>query len=77
MASLNHNTEFKELSKQLDPYKRQEKLLESVLNASSTGLRIADPNGAIVAWKPAAEAITGLKDTKKTQNYTTEISNHD
>jgi|GEM_PF-136376 len=53
--------ETKQLSTQLDDYRRQIKLLESIFDISSDGLWIVDSNGTIVAWNPAAELITGIK----------------
>ena len=53
--------DYEQLSKQLDAYKRQNKLLEAIFNASSDGLWIVDANGVIVAWNPAAEKNSGIK----------------
>ena len=50
-----------QLSKHLDAYRRQNKLLEAIFTASSDGLWIADDKGVIVAWNPAAEKNTGIK----------------
>ena len=59
--SFKNLDEYERLAEKLDAYKKQNKLLDAVFNASSDGLWIVDSNGAIVAWNPAAEFITGFK----------------
>jgi len=58
--SLKRMDEYERLAERLDTYKNQNKLLEAVFNASTDGLWIIDQKGAVVAWNPAAEVITGF-----------------
>jgi len=59
--SFKNMDEYEQLAEKLDAYKKQNKLLDAVFNASSDGLWIIDSNGVVVAWNPAAEFITGFK----------------
>jgi PAS domain S-box-containing protein len=59
--SFKNMDEYERLAEKLDAYKKQNKLLDAVFNASSDGLWIIDQNGVVVAWNPAAEFITGFK----------------
>ena len=71
LKKRHHNSE--QLSKQLDAYKRQNKLLEAIFKASSDGLWIVDAKGVIVAWNPAAEKNTGIKAEEVVGRVFTEL----
>jgi len=59
--SLKNMVEYEQLAEQLDSYKKQNKLLQAIFNASTDGLWIMDSSGVLVAWNPAAEHITGYR----------------
>jgi PAS domain S-box-containing protein len=58
--SLKRMDEYEQLAETLESYKKQNKLLQAIFNASTDGLWIIDAKGTVVAWNPAAEAITGF-----------------
>ena len=71
LKKRHHDSE--QLAKQLDVYKRQNKLLEAIFKASSDGLWIVDAKGVIVAWNPAAEKNTGIKAEEVVGRVFTEL----